>query len=58
MISGFSARRRKYGLLADSSTIEGLEVFSEDESICGRIVGLEFEAMIKASRQRITEDTL
>ncbi|KAM4133445.1 hypothetical protein ACJW30_01G329100 [Castanea mollissima] len=61
MILGFSAIGRKYGLLDDSSAIEELEMFCEDDSVCGivcgRMVVLEVEAMTEASKQRIIEDT-
>ena len=61
MIPGFSIIGRKYGLLADSSAIEELEIFYEYDSdcgsVCGRVAGFEVEAMIEASEQRIKEDT-
>ena len=61
MIPRFSTIGRKYGLLADSSAIEELEIFCENDSVCGtvcgRVVGSEVEAMIEASEQRIKEDT-
>ena len=61
MILRFSATGRKYGLLAYLFAIEELEIFCEDDfvcgTICGRVVGSEVKAMIEASKQRITEDT-
>ena len=49
MIPGFFAIGRKYGLLADSSTMEEFKVFWVDDSVHGRVVVLGSEAIVGVS---------